>query len=345
MASMILDPTDCAVTARNAAVRRVLPGMPDDGHPFDLMTLVHPDDAEKLRSAVRDCGMDPGQPRYVRLRFVGPASCCLPTEAVVVGVVEGHEHAPRVLLQFRDATSDRSLTVLLRLLADDPDGTTLARALAQGALARLSVKVLTLNRVDHDAGVLVQVASYGMSREMDRAYAVMPLEASHPVGATVLNAETIELAVNSIDRRFPIVATAARSQPWFDTGHVLSMPIISRGIVIGALLAISDNPVPRSWSARESLGNVCQSLAPWVLLRMGERESAAPRVSRTSPLTLSDRERTILRLVGEGRKNSEIAYELGYSDATVRADLGRLSKILGVHGRREVVQRAQELGL
>ena len=62
-------------------------------------------------------------------------------------------------------------------------------------------------------------------------------------------------------------------------------------------------------------------------------------------MAISDRERTILDLVFQGLSNLEIADHLGYSEATVRADLGRMSKMLGVSGRREIVRRVKELGL
>jgi LuxR family maltose regulon positive regulatory protein len=50
-------------------------------------------------------------------------------------------------------------------------------------------------------------------------------------------------------------------------------------------------------------------------------------------------------LAADGKRNAEIADELGYSEATVRADLSRLYKLLGASGRREIMMRARELGL
>jgi DNA-binding CsgD family transcriptional regulator len=105
--------------------------------------------------------------------------------------------------------------------------------------------------------------------------------------------------------------------------------------------------VERTWGMYELLNTLVQSLAPWLLLleaqELSRPDPQAPR--RRGKLFVSPREEQILRMVELGRTNSQIAEELGYSEATVRADLLRLSKLLDVHGRRDVVRRARELGL
>ena len=105
--------------------------------------------------------------------------------------------------------------------------------------------------------------------------------------------------------------------------------------------------VDQTWGLYERLNTFAQSLAPWLLLletqEMSKPEQLKP--GRRGKLFVSPREAQILRLVNEGRTNPEIAGDLGYSEATIRADLLRLSKLLDVHGRHDVVRRARELGL
>lgn len=60
---------------------------------------------------------------------------------------------------------------------------------------------------------------------------------------------------------------------------------------------------------------------------------------------LTDRERSVLQLVGAGMTNKEIAAELRFSLATVRRDTINLYKKLGVRGRAGAVQKASDLGL
>ena len=42
---------------------------------------------------------------------------------------------------------------------------------------------------------------------------------------------------------------------------------------------------------------------------------------------------------------ARVADELGYSAATIKADITSLSAMLGAHGRAEILQRAKRAGL
>lgn len=105
--------------------------------------------------------------------------------------------------------------------------------------------------------------------------------------------------------------------------------------------------VDRTWGMYELLNTLVQSLAPWLLLleaqELSRPDPQAPW-RRGKPF-VSPREEQVLMMVDLGRTNSQIAEELGYSEATIRADLLRLSKLLDVRGRHDVVRRARELGL
>jgi DNA-binding NarL/FixJ family response regulator len=60
---------------------------------------------------------------------------------------------------------------------------------------------------------------------------------------------------------------------------------------------------------------------------------------------LTGREREIMRLLGAGRSNAEIATALFVSSATVKTHLAHIYGKLGVRGRYEAVGRAVALGL
>ncbi|RIH83948.1 response regulator transcription factor [Calidithermus roseus] len=69
---------------------------------------------------------------------------------------------------------------------------------------------------------------------------------------------------------------------------------------------------------------------------------AAQAWSEEDPLT--DRERKVLRLAGEGRTSAEIAAELGLSEGTVRNYLSEAISKLGAHNRVEAARIAREKG-
>jgi ATP/maltotriose-dependent transcriptional regulator MalT len=71
------------------------------------------------------------------------------------------------------------------------------------------------------------------------------------------------------------------------------------------------------------------------------------RPSRTMPLleTLSGREIDVLRLLGAGMTNQEIADELVIAVSTVRSHCKSIYGKLDVHRRWDAVRRGQDLGL
>jgi DNA-binding CsgD family transcriptional regulator len=60
---------------------------------------------------------------------------------------------------------------------------------------------------------------------------------------------------------------------------------------------------------------------------------------------ISERQRQVLLLAESGASNREIALQLGYSEGTVRSELLRVSKALGVRGRDSLVELARHAGL
>jgi DNA-binding NarL/FixJ family response regulator len=64
-----------------------------------------------------------------------------------------------------------------------------------------------------------------------------------------------------------------------------------------------------------------------------------------SALGLSERERSVLELLGSGATNPEIAAQLHISAHTVKEHTSAVYRKLGVRNRTEAVQRAQRLGL
>ena len=72
----------------------------------------------------------------------------------------------------------------------------------------------------------------------------------------------------------------------------------------------------------------------------GSQNNSAP-----SPESLTERQLTVLRLVAEGKTNSQIAQELILSESTIRQETVKIYRALGVHARSEAGKRAKHLGI
>jgi DNA-binding NarL/FixJ family response regulator len=89
-------------------------------------------------------------------------------------------------------------------------------------------------------------------------------------------------------------------------------------------------------------------LSPSVTRRVvGEFASRAPRATKPHPQlgTLTEREREIVGLVGEGLSNDEIAQRLVVSPATARTHVSRAMVKLGARDRAQLVVFAYQSGL
>ena len=111
--------------------------------------------------------------------------------------------------------------------------------------------------------------------------------------------------------------------------------------------------IPKSTPARAMMsavqfvleGNVY--VPPAVFVGGGGADEAPPPASPMleSPAQLTPRQLDVLRLIGEGRANKEIAAALDLSDKTVKAHVTTIFKALGVVNRTQAANSARRLGL
>lgn len=92
-------------------------------------------------------------------------------------------------------------------------------------------------------------------------------------------------------------------------------------------------------------------IAPTILQRLVAHRTTAAGTQPERPLAgrllepLTEREIDVLRLVGRGRSNQEIAHQLWISESTVKTHITRLFAKLGLRDRAQAVVLAYESGL
>ena len=73
--------------------------------------------------------------------------------------------------------------------------------------------------------------------------------------------------------------------------------------------------------------------------------SPSSRQNAPEPVSLTPRERDVLRLIGEGRTNKAIAKQQGVAPETVKSHIKHIFAKLGVERRAQAVSKAERFGL
>lgn len=180
---------------------------------------------------------------------------------------------------------------------------------------------------------------------------------------TLRQVETLRPDVVCMDVNMPepdgIATTAAVSERWPGTRVLMLTVSEDPETLFRSMAAGASGYVLKTSSPGEIVDNLCRvaqgwvaiapAVAPLFLQTLGEGREASEDLGRSegavTQTVLSRREAQILRFVTRAYTNAEIAAELDLSLETVRSHVRRMLDKLQVHSKREVVQRARELGL
>ncbi|WP_037357141.1 response regulator [Amycolatopsis orientalis] len=109
---------------------------------------------------------------------------------------------------------------------------------------------------------------------------------------------------------------------------------------------LKDSPPETLISGIQAVARGDMLFGPTITRRLVEAYTSTPPAEPAPELTaLTEREREVLRLVGTGMSNADIAARLLVSEATVKTHLNRLMSKLGISSRAQAVVVAYETGL
>jgi PAS domain S-box-containing protein len=242
-----------------------------------------------------------------------------------------------------DMTREGSVSALIRLVATLPDGDTLARAVVLGVLDGLEVFGASLYQVDLRRECLVTVGNYGARYTPSSLVIQIPLDAQLP-GAEVFRTGTeYNATMQNMADQYPLSAGWVSLQGYPDTSEVSILPVFAGGLVTAIVVLVSHEPLSRQWQVRTVLDTLCACIACWSEVR-NARTGSGTQLSAGN-LQVTARQRQILQLVAGRLTNQQIAVELGFSEGTVRSDLHRLTRMLQVRGRENLVHTARRSGI
>ena len=218
----------------------------------------------------------------------------------------------------------------LWMLSDLPDGDAVGFAICRGLLAPYGAE-------------LDLVASYGMGRKENAVYARVTPDMHLPGAETFRLGTEKWLSKQQVAEGYPLAAPFFRT--WDSQGDFAFLPLRHRGAPIGFMVLAFADPIERSWHMRATIDALLSATVMWVLASSALRGTARSNLAEVAPLEITARQREVLVLMLDGKGNREIAEDLGYSVATIKADLTALGQILGASGRAEILERAKRAGL
>ena len=122
----------------------------------------------------------------------------------------------------------------------------------------------------------------------------------------------------------------------------ISQAILDQGRETGALLSHFTRAAPRSERPDEVAGYANSLLVRW---RKHYEQDTAGSGRLPDTRLLTEREHAVLRLIGEGRSNKDIARNLGITPETAKSHVKNIFVKLGVDKRLLAVARGRGLGL
>lgn len=240
-----------------------------------------------------------------------------------------------------------ALPQFLRFLSAHPGPSDVMHALVRGPLARYgAVNGLMWTAVgSHE---LRLIGAYGTHPGTDARFAIVPLPISTPAGIAFSEHRVVADPLTALPGQYPIMAIdpvlADSLRSAAPTAMLVNAPITSNGVAIGALAFRTEQALALEALDDTFLAGVCAALGIWLSHPQTTITEYQFDDDGEAAMSLTERQRQILRRVLDGRSNGDIADGLGFSQSTVKQELQRAMRNMHATNRMVAAERAWELG-
>lgn len=228
----------------------------------------------------------------------------------------------------------------VRMLTGYPDPNVVAEALQSGVLAPYgAISVMIYHRA-HELE-LDQIGSYGNPAEISRMSTRISVRSDVPV-ARACRTGIVQVAAHE---ELSEVFIADLQFPRMGPGGFVSAPIMHSARSIGAYSFVRLDNYAYTPLDLDLFETISHLLGLWLEPMRQRLGTARPVDHGHAPLSLSVRQKEILRLLLEGKTSDQIAQCLSYSTSTVKQEIVRMKSGLQVSSRQELVDYAVRLSL
>ena len=240
-------------------------------------------------------------------------------------------------------------------LRSEPSPTDVAQELVLGFLGDFEARAAVISTIEPDATLRI-VGHFGLTNADLEAIGAPSLWDRLPAAAAIRQRAPLVLPT------FDAVVTAfpAMRESW-PAGHALvDAPLFTASSVVGSVFVQFEAEGTTVASAAQVLEALTDVYVLYLMARthvesqQAEATGAAPprasatvesRPKENSGRAFSKRQRMVLEFLGDGLTYDQIAARIGYSHSTVRMELMRMYRVLGVSSRRDAIAVARRLGL
>lgn len=237
---------------------------------------------------------------------------------------------------------DLLIADLARTVLENPKPNEFASFLALRTLSSLDCRGVILGRIQQE-GFLDLVAAYGFGNESTEPFTRMPLWTPLPITDSARFRRTIIFNEPSeMIKEYPQLGSISMSSQ----GVTVSMPILSRNLVIGALgftsLIAPADDIDDSLCTKSILSLCGIYLQIQSLVNSLENKSPARKDLLTK---LSDRQIEIIKLFKDELTTTQMAKRLKFSHSTIKQDIIKIYHLFECSSRQEVLDRAYRSGI
>jgi DNA-binding CsgD family transcriptional regulator len=227
----------------------------------------------------------------------------------------------------------------------------LAAALARGPLSRFNPKAVTVF-FWHDKQFSL-LTSWALPDPLVDRYRVLAPDMRSPLEHALRDNRFIQLRADAFAKECEVLQVdhdlwADAGLEWRSDLYVILVPIYGHGEALGVLAFAA--PLKISLDDSATLMGLAGTVALWLFANRtddkGSTGAELPILERDIvPLTLTERQCEILRLIEAGQSNAAIAATTGLSISTVKVELRRAMRVLRSPNRRSAAETARRLRL
>lgn len=344
---LVTDPDTCVIVDANAHAGAMFDQDPATLSGTPLEDLWNADDYAHCKTAWDDIVGNKRSVYYKRMRYRHPRGELISADIEVSAIRDSTGHPELMSIQMLHSGYRSTIDAMLNLLANRPDGDTVARAIRFGLLGEFQPRTVYIQQLDHGEQVLHTAGESGVSLLKQSFLDGIPLNAHLPSTHAIRGHSDVVVTYEELFEDYPLTR-ALFSSPGImkENNRVLTASCIeSQGIVIGVLVCIFP---PDSWQfqrLQRTLALASVTAAAFLVANSKVPEGRTISIQNGFTARISDRQQTILRLIYDGHSNREIAEALSFSTATIKTDVRHMMGVLGVKNRTELIDMARSAKL